>query len=113
MLRLLLAMLIVASSPALSQEHDHHRADHWYDLDCCSLEDCAPINSRQSVAIVEGGVRVISKDHGIDQIVPFGDERLRASLDSEWHICIIGTSAQPDFTYESNILRCVYMPGMA
>lgn len=77
-------LLIVAVSIA--------NAHSWYDPACCSDNDCAPDNR---VKEVRGGFRVPT-----GEVVPYGDKRIRPSLDKQFHWCHFQTH-----TY------CVYVPG--
>jgi hypothetical protein len=67
-------------------------AHSWYDPACCSDNDCAPDDR---VKEVPGGFQVPT-----GEIVPYGDKRIRQSLDKQFHWCHF-----QNFTY------CVYVPG--
>lgn len=68
------------------------RAHSWYDPACCSDNDCAPDDR---VKEVTGGFQVPT-----GEVVPYGDKRIRQSLDKRFHWCHFQTH-----TY------CVYVPG--
>lgn len=69
-------------------------AHSWYDPACCNDNDCAP---NDDVEEVKGGFRVPS-----GEVVPYGDKRIRQSLDKRFHWCHVNA-----YTY------CVYIPGGA
>lgn len=69
-------------------------AHSWYDPACCNDGDCAP---DERVHEVKGGFEVPT-----GEVVPYGDRRLRQSLDKQFHWCHVNA-----YTY------CVYIPGGA
>ena len=69
-------------------------AHSWYDLDCCSDEDCRPAKPGEIEATPEGV-------EALGVLFPEGDPRLRWSEDGDYHICIS--------IYSGEIL-CVYRP---
>jgi hypothetical protein len=87
----------------------HEAPTGWaYDPACCSDYDCAPIPAR-SVTLTPTGwrVQVAPGEHrfapagGLDDVVPFGDPRIRRSGDGGWHVCISPVTGR---------LLCVYEP---
>lgn len=84
-------------------------AHEWYDPECCSGEDCAPIAAKPwQVERIPGGYRIKLRqgDHPMVRRtieVEIGDEnpKLRQSHDEKWHVCV-GPASQAVF--------CVYKP---
>ena len=95
----------ISVGPALA----HQAPSGWeYDAVCCHTNDCAPIPATAVRATPEGlHVRLPAGSHGritipaVDEIVPHGDGRIRASGDRDWHACIVGRR-----------VRCLYRPPM-
>lgn len=73
----LIAMTLIASS------HE------WYDKWCCDGKDCGPVEKEPPST--KGGYLING------QIFPF--DKVRASKDNRWHVCIWGGK-----------VRCVYAP---
>jgi len=82
----------------------------WYDPACCDGKDCQPVNPDRVTATATGWrVQISPGDHvlsfkPIDVIVPYGDKKIRDSLDGEFHVCI---------GPHTNNIYCVYIPPMA
>lgn len=72
----------------------------WYDYDCCSDNDCAPLADG---AVIEGSGGYDVTMNGKRYAVPYGDARIRASADNQFHAC----------EYPKDTLRCLYTPGRA
>jgi hypothetical protein len=68
------------------------KAHSWYDQQCCSDNDCKPDDR---VKEVQGGYLL---PDGV--LIPYGDKRLRASLNDQFHWCHNGA-----------ITYCLYIPG--
>lgn len=67
-------------------------AHSWYDPACCNGDDCAPDDRVKEVV---GGFEVPT-----GEVIPYGDKRIRQSLDKQFHWCHVQAH-----TY------CVYVPG--
>jgi hypothetical protein len=57
------------------------RAHSWYDRDCCSDTDCAPIDDTY-IAETNTGYVVPS-----GELIKYADTRIKQSLDGGWHWC--------------------------
>jgi len=94
-----LALSVPAAPPA--------RAHDWYDPACCNGQDCQPVAFGRVTATPEGWRIVVGPgDHilakrKIDTVVPFGDRRVRQSLDQDFHVCLSPLA---------NTLFCLYVP---
>ena len=116
-----LAALSPHATPAFSQPmHDANDPAHWYDPECCSLLDCAPVQD-VNVQMVPGGYQVDIRpgQHpmagvGVSEFVPFDDRRVRFSQDQDYHACVISGAAFMDSagTPASDRLLCLYVPLM-
>ena len=69
------------------------KAHDWYDRSCFSAYDCRKANPGEITTDSTG-----YRTHG--EHIPFGDDRVKMSKDSNNHICI------PSFT---NKVRCIYI----
>lgn len=84
----------LAATAARGQGHDRHDPGHWYDYDCCALNDCAPIPDH-AVRPVKGGYSILIrpgehplvKDAPISGFVAYADAR--QSQDGRAHACIV------------------------
>lgn len=96
-------------------------AHSWYDVDCCSAKDCAPI-AATSVQITGDGYTVTLQpgDHPLaikplTAFFPHGDESLRPSMDGDWHACVIPKSNPGEWytpgPQSEEYIRCLYVPG--
>lgn len=64
-------------------------AEHWYDMSCCSLRDCEPLE-RGAITVTPTGFRVryiSSSGEIVDGLLPFGHPGIRASKDGYEHGC--------------------------
>jgi len=75
------------------------RSHSWYDADCCSDQDCEPVNTVSFVAgdEVSVPVMVVTTSLGTKPLTPA--TRIRESRDSRMHACI----------YQGRLI-CLYMP---
>ena len=83
----------------------------WYDSSCCSGNDCAMIETDKVTATDKGWwVHLEQKDHplappeGIDQIIYYGEYKIRTSKDENFHLCL--SPSVPGNIY------CLYVPPM-
>lgn len=75
-------------------------AHSWYDPDCCSGNDCDEMDPDY----VTAGPTGYSVDfRGKVYAVPYGDSRIKASQDRQYHAC----------EFPKGTLRCFYTPGGA
>lgn len=73
------------------------QAHSWYDLDCCSGNDCAPVDN-----IIQNTDSVYAKTiHGIAPILD--TTRQLISKDERLHACIIKMK-------NGDFIRCLYIP---
>jgi len=106
---------------AKGQAHDPHDEDHWYDLACCSLDDCAPVGFH-TMEITSAGVTVYLEpgDHKyvtkpIEKFFPWGDPYLRDSQDGYHHACVYDMGVIPKLPHEitgEDVIPCVYIAMM-
>lgn len=70
------------------------KAHSWYDKECCSGDDCAPV--------ADGGIKEGPGGYTLPDgnLLPYGDKRIRQSVDHQFHWCHINAA-----TY------CLYVPG--
>lgn len=99
---LLLAGLVAL--PALAQRHDKHDPGHWYDYDCCALNDCAPIPpsairaDRNGYHVhIQPGAHPLVKEAPVSGFVSYPDAR--QSQDGAHHACIVAGK-----------IKCLYAP---
>lgn len=74
---------------------------HWYDLGCCSMEDCEPVEPG-AITQTEEGYRVrylTSRGFIADGVIPYNSSSIRQSQDGREHAC-----ASP-----ARVL-CIYLP---
>lgn len=71
----------------------------WYAPDCCSGQDCKPVE--------DGRVKETSAGYVLPngETIPHGDSRLRASRDWQFHWC----HAQNPIGFQKTY--CLYIPG--
>jgi len=70
------------------------KAHSWYDFDCCSDNDCAPL-SPDDVATTPQGYRIKGT-----WTVPYSAPQIRPSRDHDYHLC----------EYPKGTVRCLYVP---
>ena len=63
------------------------RAHSWYPRECCSENDCAPVESFEP-RTGPRGQRYWSITSKVGKALVKQDFPLRRSLDSRWHVCI-------------------------
>lgn len=115
MIRPILLSLLLAGPAA---------AHSWYDSDCCSDKDCAPVSPSAITIRSDGYLATLNPgDHPTvvrrtSRLIPFTDPDVRPSLDGEWHVCVA-----PFFTDYGDMGRmsgvqtgnseplCIYVPG--
>lgn len=85
----------------LTPAHAHMANSGWeYSSDCCSEKDCKVL-STNLVQATQYGWRLVWRN----EMIPFGDTRIRKSQDTEFHLCTVnGRMDTP--------LRCLYVPNM-
>jgi hypothetical protein len=74
------------------------RAHEWYQADCCSGIDCAPVDAAAVVESPAGFVVTIrpgthpmwpaSKTENLVAVYPYRSSKVRPSRDENWHVCI-------------------------
>lgn len=94
--------LLMWSTGAKAQ-HIHHAQSnpkHFYDYDCCHLNDCAPI-AANAVSETPKGYAVsirpgthpmwkMTRADVLRVVYPYRSPKVRPSKDGEWHVCING-----------------------
>lgn len=116
---------VLAAIPALFMA-GAAAAHSWYDLDCCSAKDCAPIPAA-AVTVEPEGYRVTLRpgDHfmvtaPLTAFFAHGNPNLRPSQDGDWHACVIPGFAPPagipegytpGWVKTDPYIRCLYVPG--
>jgi hypothetical protein len=96
-LTLLLATLL--AMPAYAQEHEHGkgRIPDWYDLNCCSNQDCKPVSDNEiELGEVDGRPYARHKPTG----VVFLWDKFRRSQDERYHICANKATGAPLCFYD-------------
>lgn len=88
-----------ATMPTNAQHlHDPQHPDHWYDLDCCDLRDCRPIDESEVRITPEG--YVWTNETG-SYVFPHDSTSLRWSRDGQYHGCEIKSTGRK---------LCLYRP---
>lgn len=89
-------------------------AEELYDFACCPNDDCQ-ISELDQVTIAPDGWEIAD----LNELIPFGDPRIRTSRDGQFHICTRST-ATPDLTQShigslngARTLKCLYVPAMS
>lgn len=82
-------------------------AHDFYSQQCCSENDCHPQKvDSEFVTLTKTGWSVVIPSAGIDEFLPFDDERIRDTPVNEpaaFHVCI---------NWQKKLL-CLYRPGAA
>ena len=91
-MRVTLAMIFTWAAMVLMLLATGAMAHSWYDLSCCSDNDCHPIADCSEIKEVDGGYEW--------QKVFFKRENLKASHDNQCHVCVLNDFAG----------LCLYMP---
>jgi hypothetical protein len=86
-------IIILLSAPAITDALAHS----WYDPECCSERDCAPVTTTEQV----NGGAMMTTEHGT-VFVPNSYKPMRISQDGKWHVCMTTL-----YTGEKKLL-CVY-----
>lgn len=105
---ILAALLVITTLPAIGQPtHPAVGDPHWYDIDCCGLNDCRPFTIGELFWTPEGFVvrRRFLNDGRTEvtcppELIRFNDGRIRGSLDAAVHGCWLGISCKA---------RCIYI----
>lgn len=84
-------------------------AHSWYDTTCCAEQDCRPIPDSDVLELRQGWMTPTGW-------VPYGDGRVKPSLDGHYHICMSKPMESP-FAYGDRnhqvvppFMRCFYVP---
>lgn len=75
------------------------RAHGWYDADCCSGQDCEPVQSVTFVASDPTSLPVMVVTTSLGTKPLTNQTKIRESKDSRLHACIYG-----------GVLLCIYLP---
>lgn len=67
----------------------------WYEAECCNTSDCRPAQPDEVRELADGY-------HVWGTVVPYGDKRIRVSVDNDFHVCGF---------QRSRFVRCIYVPG--
>jgi hypothetical protein len=103
---IILLLLGTAAHPAERPARDMHQhqrhanttAPHWYDEDCCNLDDCRKAPTKAIEQVAEG--YLVYGEH----VIKHGDERIRPSRDADFHICEMTSE------WGHKFIRCIYVP---
>ena len=90
--------LVLLATPAGAQQ-SHMASGHWYPLDCCSGQDCSPVERAE--VLPNGELRVTSKQGAA--VIPKNFPR-RHSEDHQMHVCM-----RPGAGGAMRLL-CVFLP---
>jgi hypothetical protein len=87
--------------------HAPARAHSWYPHECCSGEDCAPVDNIAWLVPAGGGLPqlVVTSKHGT-AVVP-RDFPVRQSKDSRMHVCLQHSPTDP---FSDITVLCLFMP---
>jgi len=78
------------------------KSHEWYDKECCSDNDCAPVEEIKFSTDEQGNdVVAVRTKHGFAE-GQLKHISIRPSKDDEYHACII--------TYHAAFIRCLYAP---
>lgn len=81
-----------------SEAHSHE----WYDQECCSDKDCAPVEEIKFGTDSDGnGIVSVRTKHGFVE-GKLKNISIRPSKDDEYHACLI--------LYHQAVIRCLYVP---
>lgn len=74
----------------------HAMAHSWYEPDCCSGDDCAPVHVSD--------VRITNEGYELPDgfVFKYGNRRIRPSRDGDFHVCT--NKKDPSIHY------CIYVP---
>jgi len=119
MLLRLIMLFMVALIPLASAQnyfatpkHDPNDPNHWYDLYCCSLRDCAPVTNWED----KGDFWIITNKMGLKAKLPkdyMTNKQTqyitkKPSKDAEYHACI--TIDMKDDAFGNGRVQCLYIP---
>jgi hypothetical protein len=104
-LRVALATLLVLLPAIPAEAHEHVNADgsrvSWYPKECCNDGDCRPVAIIQRA---KKGLWLTTVD-GYTILVG-DDETLRASKDTQWHVCL----GPLDVISHAPMITCIFAP---
>ena len=75
-------LFVLLAMPASAQQ-SHMTSNHWYPFDCCSGQDCSPVERAE--VLPNGEVLVTSKQGAA--VIPEAFPK-RVSLDHQMHVCM-------------------------
>ena len=91
-------MLVMTSAATAQTPHNPNDPAHWYDADCCSLQDCRPMTDDE-FTILGDRIRI----HSTGEEIPLNQSRV--SRDGQWHRCVY---LHNDTTRKASGTWCVY-----
>jgi len=101
-----LTLIVAFGLAAIATAHE------WYDSDCCSGNDCAPIPT-SAVSIGPEGytVTIGPGDHPlaggtITKFFRYDSPQVRVSQDGKYHTCVIGSEGGEQW------MLCLYAPNL-
>ena len=90
--------LLIFIALSNSKAHSHE----WYDKECCSDKDCAPVEEIKFLTDKEGRATVsVKTKHGYAE-GQLKHITIRPSKDDEYHACLV--------VYHAAVIRCLYVP---
>jgi hypothetical protein len=117
----ILSLLAVAlgTTIGLMASWSDARAHSFYDPECCSDKDCAPIDSKLVritdsgyVVTVGPGQHPMVKHAPVSFVIPY--HTARESPDGRYHVCITEQHVSPDGTAQFGAsMLCFYRPPMS
>lgn len=100
------ASLVGAILAKAKDQHDLSDPAHWYPLECCSGQDCAPVDSVSSAVQIVAGVMsvphlVVTTKHGTAEVPSIFPRR--ESKDHRMHACMRRRAGEME-------LLCLFLP---
>lgn len=93
-----LLLLLLAAGANTAAAHD------WYPVECCSDQDCAPVDGEADVSASSEGWVI----HATGEVIAYDDRRIRttpADVGASYHRCSMGGKPQ-------GRTICLFVPGM-
>src|SRR5262245_39314966 len=103
----LAARMLCTFAAVVSGWHAPAHAHSWYPPECCSGNDCAPVERMTWLVPAGGGLPllVVTSKHGTAVIAP--DFPVRQSKDGRMHVCMLHSATDP---FADIVVTCLFMP---
>lgn len=96
----IIACILAICSYAKAETHEHGiTVPDWYDLDCCSKNDCHPVEDKEVDFFTDKFAKPVAIYTNGDVIRVFDKSRWRKSKDEHYHACFRG-----------EVVYCIYIP---